>query len=69
MITKEDDRVIVKEIVIIKDINNNDVQIYKNIEEYSQTRIDAEMVKLAELKAKEEHLQAIQKEMNKHGPR
>ena len=59
------DRVVTKEVVTVKDINDNEVQIYTEIKEYSQTRIDAEKVWVAELEAKKAHLDAIQTEMNK----
>ncbi len=59
------DCVVTKEIITVKDINDKDFQIYSEIKEYSQTRIDAEQVWVAEAVAKKTHLDAIQTEMDK----
>ena len=57
--------VLVKEIITIKDINGKDVEIFSEIKEYGQDRIDKELAKIEKLEAKKSQLLEIQAEMAK----
>jgi len=66
MITKiETNHVIVREILTVKDVHDEDVEIYGKVEEYGQDRVTRELAEIEVLLAKKQELLDIQAELSK----